>query len=91
MDPVGLRMPCMRAAHAADGNVSTLDYRFNPWLACRFVQKQLIVEFTLNPTVAALLGWTINQHPSIAFALYVGGEPFFAHLQYLQQQLGLLL
>lgn len=38
------------------------------------MQKQLIVEFNMNPTVASLLGWTINQHSIIAFALYVSGK-----------------
>ena len=27
----------------------------------------------MNPTIASLLGWTINQHSVIAFALYVSG------------------
>lgn len=43
------------------------------WQYFRFVQKQLIVEFNMNPTFASLLGWTINQHSVIAFALYVSG------------------
>lgn len=47
------------------------------WQYFRFVQKQLIVEFKMNPTIANLLGWTINQHSVIAFALYVGGFVWF--------------
>lgn len=39
----------------------------------RFVHKQLIVELTLNPTIASFLGWTIRQYSIIAFALYCGG------------------
>lgn len=43
------------------------------WQYFRFVQKQLIVEFNMNPTIASLLGWTIEQHSIVAFALYVSG------------------
>lgn len=43
-------------------------------MLCRFVQKQLIVEFNMNPTIASLLGWTINKHSIIGFALYVSGR-----------------